>query len=53
MSQTDKKLEERPDLIAWRRRHEIRRSSAASRIPSKKTYRRSTRTVRDRSQRDA
>ncbi|MBF6213171.1 hypothetical protein IU469_31535 [Nocardia puris] len=31
---------ERPDLAAWRRRHEIRRSNAAQPIPDKRRYRR-------------
>ncbi|MFI1918423.1 hypothetical protein [Nocardia sp. NPDC020380] len=33
---------ERPDLAAWRQRHELRRSNAARPIPSARTYRRST-----------
>ncbi|MFI1241298.1 hypothetical protein [Nocardia salmonicida] len=32
---------ERPDLIAWRRRHALRSSSAATAVPSGRTYRRS------------
>ncbi|WP_433679451.1 hypothetical protein [Nocardia sp. CA-119907] len=31
---------ERPDLVAWRRRNALRRSSAAQPIPSKRRYRR-------------
>ncbi|MEV0766585.1 hypothetical protein [Nocardia sp. NPDC050435] len=31
---------ERPDLVAWRLRHELRRSSAAQPITSKRQYRR-------------
>lgn len=31
---------ERPDLAAWRRRQELRKSSAAQPIPSGKTYQR-------------
>ncbi|WP_431970649.1 hypothetical protein [Nocardia sp. bgisy134] len=31
---------ERPDLTAWRRRHELRRSNAAQPIPGKQRYRR-------------
>ncbi|MEV0252604.1 hypothetical protein AB0H76_38870 [Nocardia sp. NPDC050712] len=31
---------ERPDLLAWRIRHEIRRSNAAQPITSKRQYRR-------------
>ena len=34
------KEEERPDLTAWRKRHELRRSSAASPVPSGKSYQR-------------
>ncbi len=33
-------IEERADLAAWRRRHELRRSSAAQPITSKRVYRR-------------
>ncbi|MFC8385392.1 hypothetical protein [Nocardia sp. NPDC056952] len=32
---------ERPDLVAWRRRHALRSSSAATAVPSGRTYRRS------------
>ncbi|MEU0506558.1 hypothetical protein ACWEO2_37615 [Nocardia sp. NPDC004278] len=32
--------QERPDLVAWRRRNALRRSSAAQPIPSKRRYRR-------------
>jgi hypothetical protein len=31
---------ERPDLVAWRRRNALRRSSAAQPIPSGRQYRR-------------
>ncbi|MFC9897857.1 hypothetical protein ACFVMC_29560 [Nocardia sp. NPDC127579] len=31
---------ERPDLTAWRQRHELRRSNAAQPIASKRQYRR-------------
>ncbi|NKY44101.1 hypothetical protein [Nocardia cerradoensis] len=31
---------ERPDLVAWRRRHELRRSAAAQPVANKRTYRR-------------
>ncbi|WP_067892365.1 hypothetical protein [Nocardia vaccinii] len=33
---------ERADLTAWRARHELRRSSAAQPIASKRAYRRTT-----------
>ncbi|MCA2210968.1 hypothetical protein [Nocardia rosealba] len=33
---------ERPDLAAWRKRHALRSSSAATAVPSGRTYRRST-----------
>ncbi|WP_169813178.1 hypothetical protein [Nocardia jejuensis] len=33
---------ERPDLLAWRQRHELRRSNAAQPIPSGRRYRRTT-----------
>jgi hypothetical protein len=33
---------ERAGLTAWRRRHALRRSSAAQPIPDKRTYRRGT-----------
>ncbi|MFI6573882.1 hypothetical protein [Nocardia fluminea] len=32
---------ERPDLVAWRRRHSLRSSSAATAVPSGRAYRRS------------
>ncbi|MFI6869660.1 hypothetical protein [Nocardia sp. NPDC050406] len=32
--------DERPDLTAWRQRHELRRSNAAQPIPSARRYRR-------------
>ncbi|MEV6280980.1 hypothetical protein [Nocardia sp. NPDC051832] len=38
---------ERPDLTAWKLRHEVRRSNAAQPIPSNRQYRR-TRKHRDR-----
>ncbi|NKY86219.1 hypothetical protein [Nocardia veterana] len=31
---------ERPDLTAWRRRHELRRSAAAQPVANKRVYRR-------------
>ncbi len=31
---------ERPDLTAWKMRHEVRRSNAAQPIPSNRQYRR-------------
>lgn len=31
---------ERPDLVAWRRRHALRSSGAATAIPSGRAYRR-------------
>lgn len=31
---------ERPDLVAWRRRHALRSSSAAQPVPNKRRYRR-------------
>ncbi|MFQ6331313.1 hypothetical protein ACLMAL_34980 [Nocardia sp. CWNU-33] len=40
---------ERPDLVAWRRRNALRRSSAAQPVPSKRQYRR-TRKHKNRSQ---
>lgn len=33
---------ERPDLIAWRQRHALRRSNAAQPIPSGRKYKRTT-----------
>ncbi|MEV6773101.1 hypothetical protein AB0N05_31155 [Nocardia sp. NPDC051030] len=33
---------ERPDLAAWRQRHELRRSNAAQPIPNARRYRRTT-----------
>ncbi|MFF0547017.1 hypothetical protein ACFYTF_29685 [Nocardia thailandica] len=32
---------ERPDLVAWRRRHALRSSNAATAVPSGRVYRRS------------
>ncbi|MEV0343795.1 hypothetical protein AB0H49_32770 [Nocardia sp. NPDC050713] len=37
---TSRTPSERPDLTAWRRRHELRRSNAAQPIPGKSRYRR-------------
>ncbi|MGW4534689.1 hypothetical protein ACWEOI_27450 [Nocardia sp. NPDC004340] len=42
---------ERPDLTAWRHRHELRRSNASQPIPSGRRYRRTTK-HRDRSRGD-
>ncbi|MEU1430900.1 hypothetical protein ABZ412_27895 [Nocardia sp. NPDC005746] len=42
---------ERPDLTAWRQRHELRRSNASQPIPSGRRYRRTTK-HRDRSRDD-
>lgn len=44
---------ERPDLTGWRRRQQLRRSSAAQPIPSGKTYRRRPKNTRAREIRDA
>ncbi|WP_433561915.1 hypothetical protein ACQP1O_30825 [Nocardia sp. CA-151230] len=33
---------ERPDLTAWRQRHELRRSNASQPIPSARRYQRTT-----------
>ncbi|MBF6348251.1 MULTISPECIES: hypothetical protein [Nocardia] len=44
---------ERPDLTGWRRRQQLRRSSAAQPIPSGKGYRRKPKHPRDREIRDA
>ncbi|MFI7190448.1 hypothetical protein ACIBQ0_12000 [Nocardia nova] len=33
-------VQERPDLTAWRRRHELRRSAAAQPVANKRVYRR-------------
>ncbi|MFC3434264.1 hypothetical protein ACFOS0_08680 [Nocardia seriolae] len=40
---------ERPDLTAWRQRHEIRRSNAAQPLPKARRYKRTTK-HRNRSQ---
>lgn len=37
---TDAIVVERPDLVAWKQRHELRRSNASVPIPSAKTYKR-------------
>ncbi|MEV0295562.1 hypothetical protein [Nocardia sp. NPDC050710] len=39
-STADETANERPDLTAWRRRHALRRSSAAQPVRSKRQYRR-------------
>ncbi|WP_459545129.1 hypothetical protein [Nocardia sp. X0981] len=44
---------ERPDLIAWRRRHELRRSNAAGPVKSRRAYRRKAKHEQDRRKRDA
>ncbi|NKY57865.1 hypothetical protein [Nocardia flavorosea] len=44
---------ERPDLTGWRRRQQLRRSSAAQPIPSGKSYRRKPKHARDQRIRDA
>ncbi|MFI5718825.1 hypothetical protein [Nocardia sp. NPDC051750] len=51
MSTPDKP--ERPDLTGWRRRQQLRRSSAAQPIPSGKTYRRKPKSTRAQEIRDA
>ncbi|MCX4095124.1 hypothetical protein [Nocardia sp. alder85J] len=38
----DAPLPERADLTAWRRRHALRRSSAAQPVPNARRYRRTT-----------
>jgi hypothetical protein len=43
---------DRPDLAAWRRRHELRRSGAAQPIPSGKQYERKPKTEKERGRRD-
>ncbi len=43
---------ERPDLTAWRRRHELRRSSAAQPEPSGTEYKRRPKQDREKEQRD-
>ncbi|MEV6219888.1 hypothetical protein [Nocardia sp. NPDC051833] len=43
---------ERPDLAAWRRRHELRKSSAAQPIPSGKTYQRKPKHDQETDERD-
>ncbi|MFE3546115.1 hypothetical protein ACFXK0_24400 [Nocardia sp. NPDC059177] len=40
-NQTTDQPTERPDLTAWRRRHALRSSAAATAVPSGRTYRRS------------
>ncbi|MEU4310970.1 hypothetical protein [Nocardia sp. NPDC024068] len=44
---------ERPDLTGWRRRQQLRRSSAAQPIASGKTYRRRPKNTRAQEIRDA
>ncbi|MGI5217978.1 hypothetical protein [Nocardia sp. CA-290969] len=44
---------ERPDLTGWRRRQQLRRSSAAQPIPSGKSYRRKPKHTQAREIRDA
>ncbi|WP_280463787.1 hypothetical protein [Nocardia carnea] len=44
---------ERPDLTGWRRRQQLRRSSAAQPIPSGKSYRRKPKHARAQEVRDA
>ncbi|WP_169331645.1 hypothetical protein [Nocardia paucivorans] len=44
---------ERPDLTAWRRRHEIRRSNAARPVKSGRAYQRKPKHEQDRRKRDA
>ncbi|WP_280398608.1 hypothetical protein [Nocardia carnea] len=44
---------ERPDLTGWRRRQQLRHSSAAQPIPSGKNYRRKPKHSRAREIRDA
>lgn len=44
---------ERPDLTGWRRRQQLRRSSAAQPIPSGKSYRRKPKHSQAREIRDA
>lgn len=43
---------ERPDLTAWRRRHELRKSSAARPVPSGKDYQRKPKHEHERERRD-
>lgn len=43
---------ERPDLSAWRRRHELRRSNAARPIPSGKQYERKPKHEQEQDKRD-
>ncbi|MBC7302144.1 MAG: hypothetical protein H5T78_14480 [Nocardia sp.] len=42
MKTTAEQPTERPDLVAWRRRQALRSSSAATAVPSGRTYRRSS-----------
>lgn len=44
---------ERPDLTAWRRRHELRRSNAARPVKSLRAYKRKGKHEQDRRKRDA
>ncbi|MGW4633149.1 hypothetical protein [Nocardia sp. NPDC004415] len=41
MQTTDQQPTERPDLTAWRHRHALRSSNAATPVPSGRRYRRS------------
>lgn len=51
MSEQDQPAE-RPDLAAWRRRHELRKSSAAQTIASAKTYQRKPKHQQEQDKRD-
>jgi hypothetical protein len=42
---------DRPDLAAWRRRHELRRSNAARPVPSGKEYERKPKHPREQDER--
>ncbi|WP_328394731.1 hypothetical protein [Nocardia sp. NBC_00416] len=50
---SDTKKPERPDLTGWRRRHELRRSSAARPVRSGKQYQRTPKHQRMQDKRDA
>lgn len=50
---TTRENTERPDLAAWRRRHEIRRSNAARPVKSARAYTRKPKHEQDRRKRDA
>jgi hypothetical protein len=43
---------DRPDLAAWRRRHQLRKSSAAQPIPSGTEYKRKPKTEQEKDKRD-